>query len=207
MSDTIDLVGTADEDDPPRDTLSAPQTPSILAHDSDTEKNNLQEPTSIEFQQLQSSQTKKRRVPKACIPCKVSRAKCSDTRPCSRCIANSKPDDCIDSSLHPKVRPTPSGKTTLKISRTSLSAPTELVSLVPPPRLRRKSTIHSLHARPVAHLPRAAPVHWQADPQVPQAFLRPCADTPETSQVEAQELERNLRMYLRLPPFHPIPRE
>jgi hypothetical protein len=35
---------------------------------------------------------------------------------------------------------------------------------------------------------------------VPQALLRPCANTPEDSQVEAQELERSLMMYLRYLP-------
>ena len=56
-------------------------------------------------QQAESIKTKKRRVPTACIPCKQSRSKCSNSRPCSRCISSSKVDDCVDGPLH-EVPPT-----------------------------------------------------------------------------------------------------
>jgi hypothetical protein len=107
LSETSDLKqGTEFDEDGNRRPFSNPES-SILdaSYASDADQEIIQGPTGIDIPQLESRHAKKRRVPSACIPCKLSRAKCSDTRPCSRCITASRPDDCIDGSLYPKVRP------------------------------------------------------------------------------------------------------
>ncbi len=69
----------------------------------DANKYMFQEPNPFNLQH-ESRHSKKRKVSSACIPCKLSRAKCSDTRPCSRCIATSKTDSCADGLQFLKVR-------------------------------------------------------------------------------------------------------
>jgi hypothetical protein len=68
------------------------------------EKYRFQDALSLgSFQPFYSRPVKKRRVPSACIPCKLSRAKCSDARPCSRCVHNKRSESCIDGPQNAKV--------------------------------------------------------------------------------------------------------
>jgi hypothetical protein len=111
LSQKIDLKHEAADEEVEKHRLFPHLSPSILdvSCDSDAEKYMFQEPTRIGVQ-FESRHAKKRRVPSACIPCKLSRAKCSDTRPCSRCITTSKSNDCIDGPLYSKVCLPPSPK-------------------------------------------------------------------------------------------------
>ena len=38
---------------------------------------------------------KRARVSSACLPCKLSRTKCSDSRPCSRCTSHGRAETCM----------------------------------------------------------------------------------------------------------------
>ena len=53
--------------------------------------------TSLEMQHARRS-AKRTRVATACIQCKFSRTKCSDTRPCTRCFRSGISSKCSDDS-------------------------------------------------------------------------------------------------------------
>jgi len=44
----------------------------------------------------QAPESKRRRVPKACAPCKKAHSACDRKRPCKRCLALERPEDCVD---------------------------------------------------------------------------------------------------------------
>ena len=72
----------------------------VLFHSSTKMSMIMDEPTlhtSLEMQHARRS-AKRTRVATACIQCKFSRTKCSDTRPCTRCFRSGISSKCSDDS-------------------------------------------------------------------------------------------------------------
>ena len=60
--------------------------------------------SAAKFFSVNSKPGKRCRVSSACQPCKSSRTKCSDARPCSRCIGHGRPESCTpDESNKPSI--------------------------------------------------------------------------------------------------------
>ena len=103
ISQSIDLKKERDSDDD-RQIPHLPSSILEISCDSEKEKYMFCEDAARVSSRFDSRQSKKRRVPSACIPCKLSRAKCSDTRPCARCLHNNKCEGCVDGPHFSKVR-------------------------------------------------------------------------------------------------------